>query len=165
MVRPTCSATNPSIPEIRMEPHFFRTSVLERLRLPLRVAKTSCDCGAHRDSLGRHGVACPCSGRLRTRVLVPERTISRVRREAGATVSCNAKIREINVSVVASVERAVDVLASGLPLFHGASWQQTLHSAARCQRTVCAVPTFAVEDGVWKSSQRQRTEVRRTSAQ
>ena len=38
-----------------------------------------------------HRAACPCSGRLRSRALAPERTIARVCREAGATVRCNAQ--------------------------------------------------------------------------
>ena len=69
---------------------------------------------------GRHRAACPCSGRLRSRALAPERTIAGVCREAGATVRCNAKLREMNVDVAASDERAVEVLASGLPLYHEA---------------------------------------------
>ena len=45
---------------------------------------------------------------------------ARVCREAGATVRCNAKLREMNVDVAASDERAMEVLASKLPLYHGA---------------------------------------------
>ena len=40
--------------------------------------------------------------------------------EAGASVRCNAKLVDMNVAVHANDERAVEVLASGLPLFHGA---------------------------------------------
>ena len=40
--------------------------------------------------------------------------------EAGATVRFNCLLREMNVAVRAEDERRIEVLASGLPLFHGA---------------------------------------------
>ena len=46
--------------------------------------------------------------------------MARVCREAGATVRCHAKLRDMNVAVSAQDERAVEVLASGLPIHHGA---------------------------------------------
>ena len=36
----------PTKPEFRVEPHHFRTLVLERMRLPLHVAEPKCECGA-----------------------------------------------------------------------------------------------------------------------
>ena len=135
---------SPSSPEF----HLFRTLVLERLRLLLQVAEASCECGARLDSLGRHRAACLCSGRLRSRALAPERTIARVCREAGATVRCNAKLREMNVDVAASDERAVEVLASGLPLYHGA--QLAVDITLRSGLSASGLPRFnaAVVDGV-----------------
>ena len=52
--------------------------------------------------------------------MAPEKTLARVCREAGATMRCNAKLREMNVEVAATDEREIEVLASGLPLHHGA---------------------------------------------
>ena len=49
-----------------------------------------------------------------------ERTLSRVCREAGATVRTNTKLRDMNLSVPATDERAIEVLASGLPINQGA---------------------------------------------
>ena len=49
--------------------------------------------------LGRHRAACPRSGRLRRRAVDPEKTLARVCRKAGATVRCNAKLREMKVVV------------------------------------------------------------------
>ena len=40
--------------------------------------------------------------------------------EAGATVRCNCRLRDMNVTVRADDERVLEVLASGLPLHHGA---------------------------------------------
>ena len=37
----------------------FRTLVLERLRLPLEVVESQCECGTLLDTLGRHRAACP----------------------------------------------------------------------------------------------------------
>ena len=49
-----------------------------------------------------------------------ERTLARVCREAGATVRINTKLRDMNLSVPATDKRAIEVLASGLPMNHGA---------------------------------------------
>ena len=81
--------------------------MLERLRLPLLVVEARCVCGMLLDSLGRHIAACPRSGRLRRRAVAPEKTLARVCREAGATVRCNAKLREMNVEVAAIGEREI----------------------------------------------------------
>ena len=76
----------------------------------------------------RHRAACPRSGRLRARAVGPERSLARVCREAGATVRCHAKLRDMNVAVSAQDERAVEVLASGLPIHHGAQLVQEQHT-------------------------------------
>ena len=60
------------------------------------------------------------SGRLRARAVGPERSLAHVCREAGATVRCHAKLRDMNVAVSAQDERATEVVASGLPIHHGA---------------------------------------------
>ena len=98
----------PTGPEFRVCPELFRTLVLERLRLPLEVVESQCECGTVLDTLGRHRAACPRSGRLRTWAGPPERTMARMR------------LREMNVAVSANDERSIEVLASGLPLQHGA---------------------------------------------
>ena len=49
--------------------------------------------------------------------MTPEKTLARVGREARATVRCNAKLREMNVDVAATDERA-----SGLPPHHRAQF-------------------------------------------
>ena len=79
----------PTNPEFKVEPHHFRALVLERMRLPLRVTEAKCECGADLDSLERHCAACPRSGRLRTRVLGPEKTLARIL-PGGRRPLCNA---------------------------------------------------------------------------
>ena len=126
-------STCPSKPEFRIEAELFRTIILERLRLPLQVSEARCECGAILDREGRHRAACARSGRLKTRALAPERTLARVCREAGATVRYNARLRDMNVAVTAQDDRAVEVLASGLPLFFGA--QLAVDVTLRCALT------------------------------
>ena len=110
----------PTSPEYTLTPDVFRTIVLERLRLPLHVSDGRCDCRALTDSRGRHLAACPHSGRLQTRAVAPEKTLARICREAGATVRANVKLRDLNVAVRGDDERCIEVVASGLPLYHGA---------------------------------------------
>ena len=86
----------PSQPEV-VEPHLFRALVMERLRLPLDVtdAVNAVVAWILKEDIvkkKRHCGACP-SGRLRTRVVGPERSLARVCREAGASVRCNTKLR------------------------------------------------------------------------
>ena len=52
--------------------------------------------------------------------MVPERTLARVCCEAGTLVRFNVKLRDMNVTVPADDDRAIEVLASGLPKQHGA---------------------------------------------
>ena len=127
----------PTRPEFKIEPGLFRVLILE-LRVPLPVTEARCECGVVLDCRGRHRAACPHSGRLRTRAHAPERTLARVCREAGATVRCNAKLVDMNIAVPACDERAVEVLASGLPLFHGA--QLAVDITLRCVLTASGMP-------------------------
>ena len=120
----------PSKQEYRIEAGLFRTLILERLRLPLQVTEKVCECGTMLDSTGRHRAACNRSGRLKKRALAPERTLARVCREAGATVRCNAKLCDMNLAVSANDDTAIEVLASGLPLFFGA--QLAVDITVRC---------------------------------
>ena len=54
---PTCALT-------RIEPPFFRTLLLRRLRLPLSLTQSDCPCGRPLDSRGHHRAACSRSGVL-----------------------------------------------------------------------------------------------------
>ena len=125
----------PTGPEFVVCPQLFRTLVLERLRLPLQVVEARCECGAPLDTLGRHRAACGRSGRLRTRACPTERSLARVCREAGATVRFNTMLRDMNINVSADDHRSIEVLASGLPLHHGA--QIAVDITLRCALRSC----------------------------
>ena len=149
-----------------MEPHLFRTLVLERLRLPLMMTEVSCECGARLDICGRHRGACARSGRLRARAVGPERSLARVCREAGATVRTNTLLRDMNLCVPAFDARAIEVLATGLP----ASWRSTrggYHSQDRLGGMRWGPPKCIPHRWCCPHccSARQRTEVSRTSGQ
>ena len=80
--------------------------------------------------------------------IVPtERTLARICREAGATVRCNVKLRDMNVRVHATDERSIEVLASGLAMNHGA--QLAVDITLRSAVTACgrACPNAATVDG------------------
>ena len=76
----------PMGPEFKILPTLFRTVVCERLRLPLQLTDSRCECGAALDKCGRHRGACPRSGRSKCRATAPERTLARVCHEAGGMV-------------------------------------------------------------------------------
>ena len=80
------------------------------------------------DTLGR-------SGRLRTRACPTERSLARVCREVGATVRFNTMLRDMNINVSADDHRSIEVLASGLPLHHGA--QIVVDITLRCALRSC----------------------------
>ena len=83
------------------------------------------------NSWGRHRAACSQSGRLRTRAVAPERTLARVCREARAILRTNVKLRDMNIAVRADDGRCIEVVASGLPLFHGCPIGRGHHVALR----------------------------------
>ena len=106
----------PTGPEFKILPMLFKTIVCERLRLPLQLTESRCECGAALDKCGRHRGACPRSGRLKSRATAPERTLARLCREAGGTVRTHVKLRDLNTSIPVVDDRSIEVLASGLPL-------------------------------------------------
>ena len=61
---------------------------------------------------------------------------ARACREAGATVRFNTMLRDMNINVSANDQRSIEVLASGLPLHHGA--QVTVDITLRCALRGCS---------------------------
>ena len=121
--------------------------MLEKLRLQLMITKTRCECGGSLDCRGRHREACPRSGSLRSKAVLTDKSLARVCREARATVRCNAKLRDMNIDILATDERAIEVLVSGLHMNHGA--QFAVYITLRIAVTVCGrpCPNAASEDG------------------
>ena len=93
----------PVTPLSRFDSDLFRVLLLRRLRLPLPLSSRSCRCGRPLDCLGHHRAA-------------------RVCREAGARVSTNVFLRDLDVMAVPALDarRIIEVIAEGIPTFHGA---------------------------------------------
>ena len=110
----------PTSPELRLEPASFRVLLLRRLRLQLPLVPATCPCRRRLDALGDHRASCPRSGLLRPRAIPLERAAARMCREAGATVSTNVLLRDLNLVVHNQDDRRIEVIANGLPLWGGA---------------------------------------------
>ena len=135
----------PTAAEFRVLSLLYRTLVPEGLRLPLLITEASLERGGSLDLRGQHCAACPRYGRLRSGAVPTERTL--VCREAGATVRRNAKLWDMNISVPATDERAIEVLVSGLEFNHGA--QLAVDITVRSAVTACggARPNASTVDG------------------
>ena len=102
----TCSHA----PEYTIPPHLFRTLILQRLQLPLRITESLCEgCHAPSDPLGRHRASCTRSGRIKKRATPTERTVARIFREAGGCVRQNVFLRDTNINVAAQDSRRIEV--------------------------------------------------------
>ena len=110
----------PTCPLRRFDPDIFRVLLLRRLRLPLPLSSHSCRCGRPLDCLGHHRASCSRAGVLGRRGFALESAAARVCREAGARVSTNIFVRDLDVVAVrAEDQRRIEVIAEGLPVFHG----------------------------------------------
>ena len=113
--------TIPYAPEPKYPSHLFRVLLLRRLRLPLPLTERHCRCRRVLDPLGDHRAACPRSGALRSRGCPLERAAAKICREAGARVTTNTLLTDLNLPSVDRVDnRRIEVIANGLPLFQGA---------------------------------------------
>ena len=78
--------------------HLFRLLLLRRLRLPLPLSARFCRCRRTLDSLGDHRAACAQSGLLRPPGGGPlERAAAHICREAGARVTTNTRLVDLNL--------------------------------------------------------------------
>lgn len=112
--------TAPTGPDFEVDNPQFRVILQRRLRLPLGLAPSHCRCGGRLDTRGDHRAACPTSGHLRLRAGPVERALARVFREAGARVTTNVPLQRMNLDPPATDSRQIEILAQGLPLWHGA---------------------------------------------
>ena len=127
----------PTSPECTFD--VFRTIVLERLRLPLHVSDGRCECGALTDRQRTP------PGRLPALRTTPHEGSCR---EAGATVCANVKLRDLNVVVRGDDERCIEVVASGLPLHHGAQLAVDITMCSAVTSSDEARPGAAHVDGI-----------------
>ena len=110
----------PSSPHSRFPSHLFRVLLLRRLWLPLPLSSRTCQCGRPLDVFGHHRAVCSRSGVLGSRGFSVESAAARVCREAGARVSTNVFVRDLDIPVGCHDTRRLEVVADGLPLFGGA---------------------------------------------
>ena len=111
----------PSSFHTRFAPQVFRVLLLRRLWLLLPLTKRTCGCGRLLDSFGHHRAPCANVGVLGRRGFALESAAARVCREAGGRVSVNQYVRDLDIAAPnAADNRRLEVVADGLPLFHGA---------------------------------------------
>ena len=104
----------------------FRLLMLRRLRLPLPLSTRTCRCRRTLDTLGDHRSACAQSGLLRSRGGPLERAAARICREAGARVTTNTRVADLNIPNVQTLDdRRIEVIANGLPLWGGVPKSQS----------------------------------------
>ena len=105
----------------RFDSSQFRILLLRRLWLPLPLSSRSCRCGRPLDVLGHHRAACAEAGVLGRRGYALESAAARICREAGAGVGTNIIFRDMDLLPQDHQDgRRLEVVADGLPLFHGA---------------------------------------------
>ena len=109
----------PTSPELAVASPQFRVILLRRLRLALPVAPRACACRGRLDPLGDNRAACANAGVLASRALPLERAIAHVCQVAGARVARNVRLADMNIDVPVSDDRRIEVVANGLPLWHG----------------------------------------------
>ena len=88
-----------------------------------RFFQRYCRCRRPFNSLGDHRAACARAGVLRSR----GRPLERVCREAGARVTCNTRLADMNLQVDRVDDRRLEVVANGLPLWGRAAARRGHH--------------------------------------
>ena len=110
----------PTAPEFTFPDSHFRILLLRRLRMQLPAGPSRCRCRRRMDKFGDHRAARANSGVLRPRGVPLEHAAARICREAGARVARNVFLANMNIDVPIEDARQIEVVANGLPLWHGA---------------------------------------------
>ena len=116
----TVFTTMPTNRMTRIEAQHFRNLLCRRLRLPLPSSSRTCRCGRQLDQFGPHRAACSETGVLGKRGFPLECAAAQVCREAGARVTPNAFVRDLDVGAFNGLDgRRIEVIADGLTLCQG----------------------------------------------
>ena len=100
-----------TIPHLVVSPPSFAPPLTSR----------NCQCGHRLDKFGHHRAACSKMGVLGKRGFPLECAAAQVCREAGGRVSTNVFVRDLDLAAFNALDnRRVEVIAEGLPLWHGA---------------------------------------------
>ena len=113
------NAGNPPIHHLPIPP--LQNSLASPPAAPLPLSARQCRCRRALDLLGDHRAACPQAGILRSRGVALERVAARICREAGARVTTNTRVADLNLAqVTRQDDRRTEVIANGLILWGGA---------------------------------------------
>ena len=158
LCRVSLSRAFPHHPLTRFDASLFRVLLLWRLWLPLPSSSRFCRCRLL-DVLGHHRAACAQAGVLGRRGYALESAAARVCREAGARVTTNVMVRDLDLLPLHQVDaHRLEVVADGLPLFHGAQVALDTTLVSPLRRDGTPHTRCAVEDGVASMQARRRKE-------
>ena len=87
--------------------------------MPLPLSVRSCVCGRRLDLFGHHRAACSRAGVLSRRGFAVVSAVEQICREAGARVSTNVMIRDLDIAGSNTDARRLEVVAEGLSIFGG----------------------------------------------
>ena len=159
---PLASSVVTAVPTNRttwFESQLFRILLCRRLRLLLPLSSRTCRCGRLLDSFGHHRAACSEAGVLGGRGYPLECAAAQVCREAGARVTTNILIRDLDLAEFRGLDgQRFQVIADGLTLFQGAQLAidttmvspppQRRHREARsCSTPRCGIGTGTEDKG------------------
>ena len=144
---------------MRLDAQPFRLLLCRRLHLPLPLTQRTCRCGRQLDFLGHHRAACAEAGILAKRGFVLERAAAQVCREAGARVSTNVFVRDMDLAHFNAFDgRRLEVVADGLSLWQGAQLAIDTTMVSPLRRDGSARPGAANANGVALAEARRRKE-------
>ena len=134
----------------RFESSVFRVLLLRRLWLLLPPSTRKCRCGRLLDVHGHHRAACAVVGVLVRRGFPVESAAARVCREAGARVSTNVMVRDLDILPLDGQDgRKLEVVADGLPLFHGHMGDRHHHCVEQMGLLAQAAMPMMAQRFVW----------------
>ena len=119
----------------------------------------TCRCGRQLDKFGHHRAACAVAGVLGRRGFPVEVAAAQVCREAGARVSTNLHVRDMDLTVFNNLDgRRLEVVADGLTLWQGAQLAIDTTLVSPLRRDGSARPRAADHDGAALEDARRRKE-------
>ena len=137
----------------------FRVLSLRRLWLQLPSSVRDCRCGLPLDSRGHHRAACATAGVLCRRFFALESAAARVCREAGARVSLNVRVQDMDLARPSVLDnRMLKMVADGLPLIIGARLAVDTTIVSVLKRDGSVRTRCATVDGASLEAARRRKE-------
>ena len=127
--------------------------------LPLPLSMRACRCGRQLDKFGDHRAACAVAGVLGRRGHPLEVAAAQVCREAGARVSTNLHVRDMDLVEFNNLDgRRLEVVADDLTLWHGAQLAKDTTLVSPLRRDGSPRPRAADHGGAALDDARRRKE-------